>query len=416
MAPATSAEVNDPNAGTKPRGMPRMVAANLATTLQRFDDPELLESGKVNIISLEAIAQRLGVRWAQRRDQVYDHVARTLEKQLGFSGYFARVSETDYLICQPDLGRFASQASCLRNLREILHFFLGEASAADDCVHQVTKLSADAIVASKVDARHAEREGELEEAVRRRTAAEALERESAAATADQWSPFMATDGRTLRVSCSLEPVFELKTFGRIGFRMARRVLAVGTDEVLSPAALANLSRADLLRIDLATIARGLDRLKSAENAAREPSLIVPLSYVTLSNQRARDQMSTALKTASSVVKHGIICDICDIEGVPQVALLSAVSLIRPFSLFVVGRLVTTPPMSATLAQLKNGGLNALSFDCPPHGSESEFIEWAKTTIEAAKTVAKPVLAYGASSARDAGMLALLGATHASVRN
>jgi hypothetical protein len=412
MALATSPEVKDLSDDVAPR----MVAGNLASAIQRFDDPELLESGKVNIISLEAIAQRLGARWPQKREQVYDHVGRTLEKGVGFSGYFARVSETDFLICQPDMGRFASQASCLRHLREILNFFLGDAAAADDGVHQVIKLSANGIVASKVDARHAEREGEREEAVRQRLAAEALAQEARAPTMDQWSPFVATDGRTLRVSCALEPVFELKAFGRIGFRMARRVLVNGTEEALSPAAIANLSRADLLRIDLATIARGLDRLKSAENAEREPSLIVPLSYVTLSNQRARDQIAIALKTASSVVKHGIISDICDIEGVPQVALLSAVSLIRPFSLFVVGRLVTTPPTSAILAQLKNGGLHALSFECPRHASEGEFLEWAKATIEAAKTIAKPVLAYGASSARDAGMMALLGATHASVRN
>jgi hypothetical protein len=143
---------------------------------------------------------------------------------------------------------------------------------------------------------------------------------------------------------------------------------------------------------------------------------VPLSYVTLSNQRTRDQVAIALKTASSVVRHGIISDICNIEGVPQVALLSAASLIRPFSLFVVGRLNTTPPTPASLAQLRNSGLDALSFECPRHASEGEFTEWAKATIDGAKQIAKPVLCYGAGSAREAGMLALMGATHASVRN
>ena len=83
---------------------------------------------------------------------------------------------------------------------------------------------------------------------------------------------------------------------------------------------------------------------------------------------------------------------------------------------MVGRLSVTPPGPASLAQMKGAGLNALSFECPRHATENDFLEWAKTTIDAAKQVTKPVLAYGAGSAREAGMMALLGATHASVRN
>jgi hypothetical protein len=416
MPEAMQTERTPAVARSDPPGLARLVSTDMATAMEQFQDPELLSEGKVNVISLEAVVQRLGVRWPTRRDQVYDHAERTLEKHLGLRGYFARVSETDFLICQPELGRFSAQAACLRYLREILNYFLGDARAADHGVHQVTKMTRDSIVAEKIDARHAEREGEVEEAQRRQATAEAAAQAAPVRTMDQWSPFVASDGRELRVSCQLEPVFELKSFGRIGFRMARRVLVVGTEEALSPAQVANLSRADLLRIDLATIARGLDRLKSGENAAREPSLIIPVSFATLSNQRARTQIAVALKTAGELVQRGILSDICDIEGVPQGALLSAASLIRPFSLFVVGRLSVTPPGPASLAQMKGAGLNALSFECPRHATENDFLEWAKTTIDAAKQVTKPVLAYGAGSAREAGMMALLGATHASVRN
>jgi hypothetical protein len=416
MPEAMQTERTPAVARSEPPGLARLVSTDMATAIEQFQDPDLLSEGKVNVISLEAVVQRLGVRWPARRDQVYDHAERTLEKHLGLRGYFARVSETDFLICQPELGRFSAQAACLRYLREILNYFLGDARAADHGVHQVTKMTGDSIVAEKIDARHAEREGEVEEAERRQATAEAAAQAAQVRTMDQWSPFVASDGRELRVSCQLEPVFELKSFGRIGFRMARRVLVVGTEEALSPAQVANLSRADLLRIDLATIARGLDRLKSGENAAREPSLIIPVSFATLSNQRARTQIAVALKTAGELVQRGIISDICDIEGVPQGALLSAASLIRPFSLFVVGRLSVTPPGPASLAQMKGAGLNALSFECPRHATENDFLEWAKTTIDAAKQVTKPVLAYGAGSAREAGMMALLGATHASVRN
>lgn len=402
-------------ASPAPAGVPRLASVGLAASLERFNDPSLLQEGKVNVVSVDAVLERLGARWPQRRDQVYDHVERTLEKHLGLRGYFARVSETDYLICQPDLGRFSAQAACLRYLREIFQYFLGDGRPADNCVHQVTKISREAVTATQVDARHVEREEEVEQAERRQAAQDAAELASKAATLDQWSPFVASDGRELRVTCTLEPVLELKTFGRIGFRMARRVLVTSTGEALPAHAVSNLSSADILKIDLATIARGLDRVKADEAGGPQLSLIVPVSHVSLSSQRARTQIVVALKTAGSMVKRGVICEICDIEGVPQGALLSAASLIRPFSLFVVGRLNVAPPTPSTLAQLKGAGLQALSVECPRRQSEAEFMEWAKATIDAAKQVSKSVLVYQASSSRDAGLAGLLGATHASVR-
>lgn len=394
--------------GRPAAGIVRHMSAGLDASLEQFEDPVLLSEGKISIIALDAIVDRLGKRWAMRQPQVYDHVDRTLERYLGLDGYFLRVSETDYIICQPHLSRFAGQAAAIRYLREILSHFLGESHLADHGVHEVSAISSNALEANRVDARRVE-VAELHEEQARK-AAEAVE---APRTVDRWTPFTAADGRTLRVSCALEPVFELKSFGRIGFRLSRRVLVVDTDEELPPGALANLSRSDILRIDLATIARGIDRLHAAGTEERQPSLIVPVSFTSLSSQAGRHKIVDMLKEANEFVSRGVICEVHDIEGVPQVALLSAVSLIRPFALFVVGYLNQT---SQSLSQLKGAGLQAISLSCPTQKNEQEFLSWAKASIEAAKQIAKSVLIYRAASARDAGMLALLGATHASVRS
>jgi hypothetical protein len=178
--------------------------------------------------------------------------------------------------------------------------------------------------------------------------------------------------------------------------------------------IARLSRADVLRIDLATVARGMDRLR-AGGEAEQPSLVVPVSYVSLSNQATRAQIATILREAGNLVRRGVICEVTDIEGVPQSALLSSVSLIRPFCLFVVGRLHATPPTSMTVGQLKGAGLQALSAAMPPAMDDAQLLDWGKVTIDAAKRVARSVLVYGLESPRQAGIAALLGATHASLR-
>jgi hypothetical protein len=230
---------------------------------------------------------------------------------------------------------------------------------------------------------------------------------------NRWTPFVASDGRQLRVSATLEPIYELKGFTRIGFRMVRRVIVIGTGEELSTRQVAALSSGDILRADLATITRGIDRLRS-DQGEQQLSLIVPLSFSSLSSQRGRTELVEPLKQAGSLVRFGVICEILDIQGVPAGALLSAAALVRPFSLLVVGHQEAPTPKS--FARLGGANLQALAFECPQGLGEGEFIGWASTTVPAAKKIARSVLVYRAPSAQRAGMLASFGATHVSLAN
>ena len=113
----------------------------------------------------------------------------------------------------------------------------------------------------------------------------------------------------------LEPVFELRGYGRIGNRIARRVIRTGEEEVLTPTELQNLSRADIERIDLATIARGLGRLRAEGSGERQLSLIIPVSFISLSHRGGRAALAGLLREAKELVQTGVIVEVCDIEGV-----------------------------------------------------------------------------------------------------
>jgi hypothetical protein len=395
-----------------------VVEAGLEASLERFADRTLLAAGKVNLISLEAVQQRFGVRWSLRQDQVCGFADRILQRGLGPRGLYLRVSSTDFLIVQPDLGRLAGQAACLRYLREILLHFLGDSHLAGRGVLQVTRIGSGAIDARQVDPSVAEladaepAEAEVPAASAPAEGQSFAPGEAPRPSVDRWSPFVSIDGRQLRVSATLEPVYELKGFSRIGFRMNRRVIVVRTGEELTAAAVLDLSAADRLRVDLATIARGIDRVRAETAGARQLSLIVPLSYTSLSSHRGRAELVQPLREAESHVTCGVICEICDIEGVPAGGLLSAVGLIKPFTLLVVGRLVNDPPPAP--GRLAGAGLRALSVDCPRGLSDAEFVAWAARTVRRAKRVARSVMVYGVESARRAGELSLLGATHVSL--
>lgn len=404
---------------TAPAAAPRLVSAGVEEALERFSDPALLAAGKVNVISLEAIEARLGARWELRRDQVYGFANRVLERGVGAGGFFVRVSPTDFFVVHPDLGRLAGQAACLRYLREVLNHFLGESDMAPAGVLQVTKIGKGRLEAKLMDDRVSatpdgvELEAGDEPEAEAQGAAKPPEADGPAEhPLDRWTPFVASDGRKLRVTATLEPVYELKAFTRIGFRMIRRVIVMNTGEELSPQQVAALSTADILRVDLATVVRGIDRLTAETSGEQQLSLIVPLSFTSLSSQKGRTEFAGQLKQTGGLVRLGVICEICDIDGVPPSALLAAASLVRPFTLLVAGRVVDTAP--AAITRLEGAGLQAVSFECPPGLGDAEFIGWATVTIRAAKRVAKSVMIYRARSAKQAGTLASLGASHVSL--
>lgn len=226
--------------------------------------------------------------------------------------------------------------------------------------------------------------------------------------------FTAANGRPLRVSCRLEPVLELKAFRRIGYRMARQVMDMETGQPLSVDETVRLTRADLERIDLATLSRGLDRLQAESEGAKELTLTLPVSYVSLSNPHGRKALVAYFKQAREAVLKGLVCEVTEIEGVPEVGLSAAFAAIRPYSLLLVGRRAPPYGDSQILASV---GLQGVSIECPAELSDDgEFVAWARQSTDAGKKVARSVMAFGVPSTRHLAIAAHLGASHGSLRS
>ncbi len=419
----------------------RLDQTDLAEVLERLGDPTALASGLVNVIGLEGVAARFGNRWSFRRELVHEQVERVLRRHLGEDGVFQRVGDAHYVVVQSGRTRLQAQGLCLRCLREILNYFIGEVRLPDMRLHEVTRISPGEMVGQRVEvsaaalsepadaAEPASLEGrsfaDPRAFVAGRTFAdpEELEASRSFAPAGQsrpsgpagppptpWTPFVASNGRTVRVSCVLEPVIRLDTSTRIGFRLARRVMHDG--KALDGQALRDLSRADIARVDFATIARGIDRLRAEQKGNELPSLIVPVSFATLSNQRTRETLVGLLEQARSEVRLGLVCEICELEGAPPSTLLTAVSLIRPFCVRVLA--LVTDPRPGALRPLKGLGLAGVSMECPPGMGDAHFVSWARDMAQAARGVAGAFFLYRVQPMERAALAGLAGATHVSL--
>lgn len=382
----------------------RFSTHELGPTLERFRSSGMLEEGRINLIGLDAIAERLGDKWEGRQEQIYHHVERTLTRHLEGGGFFQRVSPTDYLVVQPGLAKFSGQVSCLLYLRELLTHFLGGAAPEAVDVLEVTSLSGGRIFAAEIDRDYAITAARTEPPI-------VPPEEDTLPT--PWNPFVAADGRTLRVSCHLEPVFELKTFAQIGFRIVRRVLLMPGEIELGPQELRNLTTADIEKVDLATIARGVSRLGAEQGNARQPSLFLPVSYTTLASQRGRGPLIDRFKAATQGVEKGLVCEISNIEGVPGSALAAVAVLIKPFCLIVVGKLAEAP--GRTPEDLRGVRLQGVAFESGPHPLEAgEFSAWAERTVANARRVTRSVIIHGLAGPEYLGLAGMAGASHASL--
>jgi hypothetical protein len=383
------------------------LTAESIPSLDRFEGSPLLAEGRLSLIGLDAIVDRLAHRWPLRRDQVYDMVERTLERRLDDDAFLARVSERDYLVVQPSRDRDAGQALCLRCLRELLDHFLGDASDAQLKVYAVIQVSRHGIEASPLDPTRIARQAADAE-----TRSFAPANDEVAKGPAYLAQFALSTSRPVRVEPTLEPVLCLTTGSIIGHRIVRRVVAQATNLPLTAIELERLARSDVERIDTATIAGGIAQLEQLGDRRRAAALIAPLSFASIANPRGRSIVTSTLAQARERVDIGVICEVLDLEGAPFAPLAEGLALIAPACLFSVAHL--REPQSAESQALRACGFHGVSIDAPTAlATDMEFLEWARKAVTPARRIAKSVLVYGVTNLRRTVIAATAGATHTS---
>ncbi|HYF24069.1 MAG TPA: hypothetical protein VD929_11795 [Caulobacteraceae bacterium] len=391
--------------GAEFRGLDRMASAQSAAALERLQGSSLLSEGRVVLIGLDAVRARLGGRWASKREPVWEHVERCLARQMGPAAFVVRVSETEYLVAQPQIGRYAAQAACLSVLREVLTFFLGEALPADLSIREVTALTPQGVTCTPVDP------AGVTSAALSEAPSTAPAPDPADASPDRWSPFTTADGRVLKVSCLIDPVFEMQQVRMIGHRLEPRVVNLNDGATLDAVGLRALSPGERERVDLATIARGVSRLRT--RPAGKPLLMLPAAFTTLGSSRGRAAMTLALKESKIDQTTRIVCEVRELDGVPTSRLSEAVSLVKPFCYAVVGRVGDD---RRSLLEAARGGFAGFSLDLQERDlPDMDFLQRLHAFTSLARDHARVCMALGLRSPKQLALSRVAGVSHASMR-
>jgi hypothetical protein len=339
-----------------------------------------------------------------RSELVHEHAQRALRAQVGSQALVQRISDTEYVVAQPEAPHSAAQLACLNCLRAILLHFLGEAPMGELTLHEVTRIDADGIYGRPVALAEAE-SADQSEKTRVAEAAPVAERPSL----DTWTPFATTTGLKVALAASLEPVEMLKNGSRMGYRIATRVHRQPSFAALTRREFERLAPADLNRIDLGSIARGLDRLRAIAGPTRPPALILPVSYLTARGRNGRAALINLLRQARSFVEIGLICEITGVESAPTAALAETVAALRPFVLHVIGRISDIERDDGR--HLVGVGLDGISGRCPTFVDDTDFTRCAETFVKANGRVGKALFLHQVQDMYRARMAGALGVTH-----
>jgi hypothetical protein len=409
-------------------------SGDTAAALERLQDSPLVCDGKVNMLSLGVIRDHLGSRWPSRAEQVHDHVARTLARHLGHSGYYFQISDTDFVVVELRGDRYAAQASCFTYMRDLLRHFFGKDAPADIEIREVTRIGGGQIDAKTVVANLATLPCGQETGAGPAAAAEAP---SYAGPADRWSalenlpemgapvsearragigdgttPFVSQTGRRLQISMHLSPAFRLNGSVEIGACIRRRIVDLETREPLGELDRARLSPRDLERIDAATIAGAIARCRSTEKPL--PMVMAPVFYSTLASRRTRTDMIARLQQAKAQINTQLVCEITDLDGAPLNALYNSCSILRRFCYAVFGRVSDVNPRS--VGALRGAGFNGLTVRYQgPRDPASLFAE-LKLLVDLCRPVSQKVLTTDLERPEEMIIAHLAGATHAALRD
>lgn len=373
-----------------------------ASLLERLARAGMVERGRVVLIGLDALRDRFGDRWPNKRDLIWEVALHHIKRRIGPDDLCAQVGDVEAVIAVAgDANR--AQSLGLSILQELLIYFLGEARPADLRLNRVLWVDGRQIGC---------------EAVARESVPLAVEPRSFAPPCEPQAPHphwsaLSLPGRSSRLGerFTVEPVVSLRNHLTAAHRIGVTVTDERNSRRLDSAALSALAPVELLGLDAAVIDFAL-----AQSAGRGP-LVLPLSFQTLSTSRGRALLLHRGGGEDALAARRPIIEITGLDHAPQGRLTEVVSLIAPACRAVIaqvdGRLETTRVRwAARLQGLAGCRLGGVSVD---FGVRSEVsVQRLAALVGAAREIAPLAFVFHVPDGTALGEVSAAGFTHAAL--
>jgi hypothetical protein len=196
---------------------------------------------------------------------------------------------------------------------------------------------------------------------------------------------------------SLTPIWELKSGLINGSSITRSGVPAGE------------AAADLEEVDVASFAYAAAILEDEGDAER---LRLPVSFVTLATQRARERLLKLTFSVRETMRTAVIIEICHLDAVPPSRLMEVAGLVRGLCATVVARV---KPNRAALDAVRGCGLGGLAVEAGRLGLDGpEAAPRLAAFSAAARDIGADRLVHDLPSASWVDLAAAAGFSHATV--
>lgn len=367
-------------------------------TLEQLD-PELMASGRVILIGLEAVSERLGDRWERRRDQVWAHVEGLAARMLEPGDIVRRVSDLTYIVAFGSVNTVLARSQALQLLGEVLTHYLGNAPVEHLKISTVTGLGEGEIWCEPVPQAH-------DEPAASTTPDPEVEPDPApsppAPPPDAWrvTAVRSLSGRELKVASWGETLRHVRMAQPVGLRIAREITELN-GRPLTAADRDALTPVNASELDLATLSHVRDALERWGD--RAGFIVAPVSFRALASGAARLRLLEGCRALTPLDRARLIVELEDVEiGVPVSRIVETVGYLQSYTRGVV---VRSSPVRASVERLRDVRVLGVALDAAGlDGRPGEIFGRLALLSDRSRGVVPDVFALGLPSEQSAAMV------------
>jgi hypothetical protein len=231
--------------------------------------------------------------------------------------------------------------------------------------------------------------------------------------ASSQAPVLTVGNRQLRVSCSLQPLFEMKKLALIGHRFEPVVTEAGTGFPLDAKALALLDWSDREVIDIANAEQGIKLLQMRSPEQRKMVMFVPAAFSSFASAKARGRLAPMVAAAAQEMGLKVLFEIRHLQGVPPGRVSEVVSLLRPYCMTTMGH---APGDPRAIAAFKGCGLSGVSVDFDGvRRDDAALTTYLTALATAGRQATGAFMIQGLDNLHQMAVARLAGASHATIK-
>jgi hypothetical protein len=385
-----------------------LISLSNRTLFERLSEPDFIETVFVVALDLSPIQERMGPdRWSRRKEQVWEHLGRSLERRILGDESYQRITETGFIVALTRPARPAAVAVGAHALQDTLHFFLGQAVIEDIKIREVQSVTGAELTCKPLGADEIRKAAaswvlggggeDSEEPVYRQSPVKTLQTPS---------------GRLLTVMIAVQRITRLVPDRPAALRAEPFVHDPKTGRRLGNPERRALDSSDIGAIDAAvlTLARGI-----WENEPELGPIMVPISFHTVSRTGARTKLLREAGIVADETRGYLLSEITDMaSGTPAGRFAEAVAMTRVFSRGVFVEAADPSWLKTAMGGVRLVGLTFDASDVREHQAAS-LTKKLFGFAEVGRSFARGLIAHSLPSPAMVDVCRAAGLTHACMR-